>query len=479
MTQYEPVIGLEVHAQLLTKTKLFCGCSTAFGSKPNSNVCPVCLGLPGALPVANDEALRLAVRAGIALDLTINQTSIFARKQYFYPDLPKGYQISQYEEPYSSDGHLDVEVEGVKTRIGITRIHMEEDAGKSTHGVGGDSVVDLNRACTPLIEIVSEPDIRSSAEAAAYLRVLRDILVSIGVNDGNLEEGSFRCDANVSIRPVGQEKFGTRAELKNLNSFRFVQRAIDVEIARQTAILDAGGEVVQETRSFDPDTSKTRSLRAKADAHDYRYFPEPDLPPVVISDEMIEEQRAMIGELPRTRKARYMSEFGLSDQAASTLTGHPDQVAFFEGVISTEGTTKIDPKKVANWMLTELQRDIVTERQQIHFPVSPAQLAELIVLVDSDKISGKQAKEVYAGIVKTDTSPSSFVKEHGMEVVSDEGELLAICEEVVAKSEKQVAQYRAGKKGVVGFFVGQVMKATRGQANPKMVNQILTRLLEG
>src|SRR5262245_6311356 len=306
MTDYEPVIGLEVHAQLLTTSKLFCGCSTNFGAPPNTNVCPVCLGLPGSLPVLNERAVGMAVRTAAALGCTIHEKSIFARKNYFYPDLPKGYQISQYEEPFSSKGALDVEVGGEARRIGITRVHMEEDAGKNVHGVGGDSLVDLNRAGVPLVEIVGEPDLRSSAEAAAYLRTLRELLVFIGVNDGNLEEGSFRCDANVSIRPKGESKFGTRCELKNINSFRFVQRAIDAEIARQTAILDAGGKVRQETRSFDPDTGQTKTLRSKEDAHDYRYFPEPDLPPVHLPSAFVERVRAALPELPAAARERLL-----------------------------------------------------------------------------------------------------------------------------------------------------------------------------
>src|SRR6187402_1734771 len=320
MTEYEPVIGLEVHAQLLTASTLFCGCSTNFGASPNANVCPVCLGLPGSLPVLNERAVAMAVRTAAALGCTIHETSIFARKNYFYPDLPKGYQISQYEEPFSTKGELDVEVGGEMRKIGITRVHMEEDAGKNVHGVGGDSLVDLNRAGVPLVEIVGEPELRSSAEAAAYLRALRDLLVFTGVNDGNLEEGSFRCDANVSIRPRGSEKFGTRCELKNINSFRFVQRAIDAEVIRQTAIVDAGGKITQETRSFDPDTGRTATLRSKEDAHDYRYFPEPDLPPLSLEPAFVERERALVGELPRAMRKRYVEALGLSPATAQTLT---------------------------------------------------------------------------------------------------------------------------------------------------------------
>ncbi|HMJ12850.1 MAG TPA: Asp-tRNA(Asn)/Glu-tRNA(Gln) amidotransferase subunit GatB, partial [Polyangiaceae bacterium] len=314
MTAYEAVIGLEVHAQLLTKSKLFCPCSTQYGGSPNSNVCAVCLGLPGSLPVLNRDAVEMAVRAALALGCTLHPSSIFARKNYFYPDLPKGYQISQYEQPFSTKGYLEVEFPNGVQRVGITRVHMEEDAGKNVHGVGGDSLVDLNRAGVPLIEIVGDPDLRSSAEAAAYLKALRDVLVFMGVNDGNLEEGSFRCDANVSIRPRGSQTFGTRCELKNLNSFRFVQRAIDAEITRQTAVVEAGGRITQETRAFDPDTGLTRALRSKEDAHDYRYFPEPDLPPLALDDALVEAQRERVGELPLALRNRWVNELGITPQ---------------------------------------------------------------------------------------------------------------------------------------------------------------------
>ena len=327
--RYEIVIGLEVHAQLLTQSKLFCRCSTRFGQTPNKNVCPVCLGLPGALPVINDTAVRLAVRAALAVGCTVHHRSIFARKNYFYPDLPKGYQVSQFEEPLATDGYLDVELEDSVRRAGIIRIHMEEDAGKNVHGLAGDSVVDLNRAGVPLVEIVGAPDLRSSAEAAAYMRSLRDVLVFLGVNDGNLEEGSLRCDANVSIRPWGATELGTRCELKNLNSFRFVQRAIDSEVARQITIVDAGGRIVQETRSFDPDTGKTHSLRSKEEAHDYRYFPEPDLPPLIVTEAEIEAERANVPLLPAALRKRYEGEYGFSPQAAATIAQHPAVVRFF------------------------------------------------------------------------------------------------------------------------------------------------------
>jgi aspartyl-tRNA(Asn)/glutamyl-tRNA(Gln) amidotransferase subunit B len=472
MTDYEPVIGLEVHAQLLTRTKLFCGCSTNFGAPPNTNVCPVCLGLPGSLPVLNADAVAMAVRAAVALGCSIEAKSIFARKNYFYPDLPKGYQISQYEEPFSRHGSLELELDGEKKRVGITRVHMEEDAGKNVHGVGGDSLVDLNRAGVPLVEIVGEPDLRSSAEAAAYLRALRDVLVFIGVNDGNLEEGSFRCDANVSIRPRGTQKFGTRCEIKNINSFRFVQRAIDAEIARQTAILDAGGRIQQETRSFDPDTGQTKTLRSKEDAHDYRYFPEPDLPPLALDAAFVGQQKSNLPELPAAMRRRFVEELKLPPAAALTLTGHPGYARFFTAACAGFG----DPVKVANWVVNEVLRGAKSHGLEATFSVTPGQVAELLTLVEAGDISGKQAKEVYAAIEGTERSPRAFVDERGMRVVSDEGALRAVCERVLAAHPDQVATIRAGKKGVLGFLVGQVMKETKGSANPKLVSSLLEKL---
>jgi aspartyl-tRNA(Asn)/glutamyl-tRNA(Gln) amidotransferase subunit B len=473
VTQYEPVIGLEVHAQLLTESKLFCRCSTRFGEAPNSNVCPTCLGLPGALPTINETAVRMAVRAGLALDCSIAPSSIFARKQYFYPDLPKGYQISQFDQPLCSGGHLDIDVDGTPKRAGITRVHMEEDAGKNVHGMGGSSIVDLNRASTPLIEIVGDPDLRSSAEAAAYLRALREILVAIGVNDGNLEEGSFRCDANVSVKPVGSDKLGTRVELKNINSFRFVQRAIDSEIARQVALLDAGQKIVQETRSFDPDTGKTHTLRSKEEAHDYRYFPEPDLPPLCVDQPLIDAEKAKVGELPAAMRKRWVEQLGLSAAAAATLSQHPDYARFFE----TVSATFKNPVKAANWIQTEVLRGATSHGLSAKFSVSAEQVAELLQLVEDGKISGKQAKEVFAAIENSDKKPSVVVGELGIAVVSNEGELQAVCERVIAANPKQTEQFRAGKQTLMGYFVGQVMRETKGAANPALVNQLLTKLL--
>lgn len=474
MARYETVIGLEIHAQLLTRTKLFCSCSVAVGQTPNSNVCPVCLGWPGSLPAINERAVRLAVRAALALGCGIRPRSEFSRKQYFYPDLPKGYQISQFDQPFSTRGQLAFDLDGETRTAGITRVHIEEDAGKNLHGRGGLSIVDLNRAGTPLIEIVGEPDLRSSAEAAAYMRAVRDILVFAGVNDGNLEEGSLRCDANVSIRPFGQAKFGTRVELKNLNSFRFVQRAIDTEVARQTAIIDAGGQVTQETRQYDPDKNVTRSLRGKADAHDYRYFPDPDLPPLVLDEALIGEERKAIGELPAQRRTRYVA-LGVSESAAATLTSHPAVALFFDDVVASFP----QPQKASNWIVTEVLRGTKTHGLEAQFPVKPAQVAELLRLVESGDISGKQAKEVYLALEGTDQSPLQVVEARGMRVVSDDGALRPLIEQVLADHPAAVETYRSGKTGTLGFFVGQVMKLTKGSANPKLVNELLTELLAG
>jgi len=473
--EYEAVIGLEVHAQLLTKSKLFCPCSTNVGHEPNTNVCPVCLGLPGSLPVLNQQAVKLAVQTGLALNCAIAETSIFARKNYFYPDLPKGYQITQFEEPIASKGHLDIEVEGVVKRVGITRAHMEEDAGKNVHGVAGDSLVDLNRAGTPLCEIVGEPDLRSSAEAAAYLRALRDILVFVGVNDGNLEEGSFRCDANVSIRPKGTEKFGTRCELKNINSFKFVQRAIDAEIIRQTAILDAGGKVKQETRSFDPDTGQTATLRAKDDAHDYRYFPEPDLPPLRVDAAFIAAERAALREVPGAVRKRWVEELGLTVATAQTLTQHPGCVEFFESVCKLFD----QPVKAANFVANEVLRGAKSHGLEAKFTVTPAQVAELLALIESGEISGKQGKEVFAALENGERTARSIVEERGMKVVSDSASLEKLCQALIEKHPSQAAGVRAGKKNLIGFFMGQAMKATGGSADPKLVSALFEKLLGG
>jgi aspartyl-tRNA(Asn)/glutamyl-tRNA(Gln) amidotransferase subunit B len=501
--RYEAVIGLEVHAQLLTRTKAFCGCSTAFGASPNTHVCPVCIGLPGALPVLNAEAVRLAVRTALALSCRIRPHSRFARKNYFYPDLPKGYQISQYDEPLSDRGHLDIAVvappikggdlvapplgggdvvapplgggdsEGSTKRVGITRVHMEEDAGKTLHGAAA-SIVDLNRSGVPLVEIVGDPDLRSAAEAGEYLRTLRDILVFIGVNDGNLEEGSFRCDANVSLRPVGETRLGTRVELKNINSFRFVEKAIAHEIARQAAVLDAGGKVVQETRGWKEDDGTTFSLRNKEEAQDYRYFPDPDLPPLVIEQALIDQSWATMPELPRAKRARFVTEMGISQQIARVLTSHPRIAAFFEEAATLHGNAT----KVANFVSSEVLRDVRTHGLQATIPVSPRQVAQLLKLVDTAAISGKQAKDVYAKISGTGRAPEDVVAELGLEQVTDVGAIEVLCRRLIEQNPKQAAQLRAGKTALMGYFVGQVMKETGGSANPQIVNEVMRRLLE-
>ncbi|MBP9114619.1 MAG: Asp-tRNA(Asn)/Glu-tRNA(Gln) amidotransferase subunit GatB [Polyangiaceae bacterium] len=481
MTTYEPVIGLEVHAQLLTETKAFCACSTKFGQAPNTQTCPTCLGLPGALPVLNGKAVELAVRAALAVGCRIRSVSRFSRKNYFYPDLPKGYQISQFDEPYSENGHLDVSVtkeDGtVETRkVRIQRIHMEEDAGKNLHAVGGDSIVDLNRSGVALIEIVSEPDIRSAKEAAAYLRDLRDILVFLGVNDGNLEEGSFRCDANVSIRPVGTEAFGTRVELKNINSFRYVEKAIEYEIIRQESVLSSGGRIVQETRGYDAENGKSFSLRSKEAAQDYRYFPEPDLPPLLIGDAMVERVRLGSPELPRKKRERFVA-LGLTDYAAGVLTQHPKIASFFE-----EAAKGNDAVKVGNFVQAEVLRDTTTRGLEATFPVTAEQVADLVALVSAGTISSKQAKEIYAKMLDasklgTTKLASALVAELGMTQVTDTGAIEAACQKVIDANQKQAEALRGGKLGLLGFFVGAVMKETKGTANPQIVNDTLKKLL--
>jgi len=478
IARYEPVIGLEVHVQLQTRTKLFCGCSTEFGSAPNTQVCPVCLALPGALPVVNREAIELAVKAGLALNCRINPSSRFARKNYFYPDLPKGYQISQYDRPLAEHGWLDLPLDGGSQRIGITRVHLEDDAGKSIHEGYQDSdrysYVDLNRSGVPLIEIVSEPDLRSSAEAYAYLTEMKLVLQYIGVSTCDMEKGRLRCDANVSVRPRGAEKLGTKTEVKNLNSFRYLQRALDYEIARQVAILDGGGTIPQETRLFNVETGETAAMRSKEHAHDYRYFPEPDLLPLAVSVERWGLIRAQLPELPGARRKRLVAQYGLPEYDAQVLTLTPALGDYFEEVARASG----EPKLASNWVMGELTgalkaADLAIERS----PVSAANLAELIRLLSSGAVTGKLAKDVFAKMFATGRPAPEIIESEGLKTISDTGEIEKMLEEILAANPKQVEQYKGGKKGVLGFFVGQIMKATRGQANAAVVNELLARKL--
>ena len=478
--EFEAVIGLEVHAQLLTWSKIFCACSTEFGAPPNSNTCPVCLGLPGALPVLNREAVAMAVKAGLALGCQINRHSIFARKNYFYPDLPKGYQISQYDLPLGQDGQIEI-LTGVRQEtgnvveyepkiFGITRVHLEEDAGKSIHQQGGDSYVDLNRTGVPLIEIVSEPDFRSSQEAYDYLNYLRRTLLYLEICDGNMEEGSLRCDANVSIRPVGSSELGTKTEIKNLNSFRFLQKALEYEIERQKEVIGGGGQVEQETRLWDEEGQKTLVMRSKEEAHDYRYFPEPDLLPVVVSEEWIEELKAQIPELPEKRRQRFVKEYALTHEEALLLT----QTRQFAGYFETAVKTYDQPKAIFNWMMGELMGHLKKDNQEIQeCLVKPEHLASLVRLIDEGEISGKIAKQVFEKLYETGDDPETIISQEDLEQISDEDQLTSIVHRVLESNPEKVEAYRAGKEGLLGFFMGQVMKETRGQANPQMVSQML------
>ena len=473
--QFEPVIGLEVHAQLKTATKIFCGCSTEFGAPPNTHTCPVCLGMPGVLPVLNKKVVEYTLRMALATDCTIPGQSRFARKNYFYPDLPKGYQISQYELPIAVNGHVDIDVEGRTRRIGLTRIHMEEDAGKLVHADNRPvSLVDLNRTGTPLMEIVSEPDLRSADEAGAYLRALRSIIRWIDVGDGNMEEGSFRCDANVSIRPAGTTTLGTRTELKNLNSFKHVEKAIAYEIARQTEILLDGGQVVQETRLWDPDKGVTHSMRSKEEAHDYRYFPDPDLVPLVIDPQWVEKVRRELPELPAQRRARFQSEFGLPEYDAGVLTSSRELADFFEACLNDFN----QPKTASNWIMGPLLGLLNSENKTVEqSPISASGLARLLKLIEDDVISGKIAKTVFDEMAATGQAADRIVAQKGLAQLSDSGALEAEIDKIISASPDEVARYKAGNKKLMGFFVGQVMKATQGKANPKLVNEILVEKL--
>jgi len=474
-SDYQPVIGLEVHAQLLTRAKIFCGCSTQFGSPPNHNTCPVCLGMPGVLPVLNKRVVEFAVRVGLALGCTVRKTSVWSRKNYFYPDLPKGYQITQYDQPICEGGKLAIDVPGTTKEIRIRRIHMEEDAGKSVHdAVGGESLVDLNRAGVPLLEIVSEPDIRSSEEAVEYLKSLRDLLVYLGVNDGNMEEGSLRCDANVSVMRKGSSTLGQRTELKNMNSFRFVRQAIDYEIARQIEVLESGGKVVQETRLWDVQRGETRPMRSKEDAHDYRYFPEPDLPPLHVSDALIDEVGRSLPELPRAKARRFLSQYGLPAYDVRILCAERPLADFFEAC----GAQYKDYKKLSNWFLGELMRLLNEKGGSISsLKVQPAQLAALLSSVDKGEISANAGKDVLAEMFRTGRDPASIIAEKGLGQVSDAAVIEAAVDDAIAKNQGEVEKYRAGKKQVLGFFVGQVMKAMKGKGNPALINEMLKKKL--
>jgi aspartyl-tRNA(Asn)/glutamyl-tRNA(Gln) amidotransferase subunit B len=473
--KYEAVIGLEVHAQLQTNTKIFCGCETRFGEEANTRTCPVCIGMPGVLPVLNRKALEYTIKTGLATHCTISSSSRFARKNYFYPDLPKGYQISQYELPICERGHVEIVVDGNVKRIGLTRIHMEEDAGKNLHMAEGNaSLVDLNRAGTPLMEIVSEPDIRTADEAAEYLKKLRAILRYIEVSDADMEKGNFRCDANVSIRPVGSKEFGTRAEIKNVNSFKFVQKAIEYEIKRQAQVLDEGDRVIQETRLFDSTKGITFSMRSKEEAHDYRYFPEPDLVPIRVPKETVESIRKSIPELPDAKRARFVREYSLPEYDADMLTQSRSMADYYEEAAKISG----QPKVVSNWMMGELMRLLNEENKEIEScPIRPERLAGMIKLIDSGVISTKIAKTVFEEMYKTGKDAESVVKEQGLTQVSDTGAIEKIIGEVIKANASQAAEYKSGKDKLFGFFVGQVMKASKGKANPDLVNQLLKKKL--
>jgi len=498
VNRYDSVIGLEIHAQLRTETKIFCGCSTAFGAPPNSHVCPVCLGLPGALPVLNRTAVDYAIKAALALGCDIQPESIFARKNYFYPDLPKGYQISQYERPLALGGGLEISVSrdsrlvrrsaereggsgpGDATQfIRLTRIHMEEDAGKSLHEGFYDSdrrtYLDFNRSGVPLIEIVSEPDMRTAEEAAQFFSKLRSILVWIGVNDGNMEEGSLRCDANVSVRPTGQQALGTKAEVKNVNSFRYLQKAIEYEIRRQIDVIESGGRVVQETRLWDSGTGRTTSMRSKEEAHDYRYFPEPDLPPLVVDPARIEKVRASMPELPEARRHRFVEQYAIPDYDAGVLTQSAALADYFEAVAGTAG----NPKAASNWVMGELLRTLKERDVDVaQVPVPPHALAALIALIDTGTISSSVAKDVFAKMYDSGRSADEIVAAEGLAQTSDQDALLRIVREVLAKNGDAVAQVRAGKNNAFGFLVGQAMKASKGTGNPRVINDLLKRELE-
>ena len=478
IARYEAVIGLEVHVQLSTATKIFCGCPIGFGEPPNTNVCPVCLGLPGALPVLSRHAVELALKGALALNCRIRPVSRFARKNYFYPDLPKGYQISQYDEPFAEFGHVDIEVGGERKRIGVTRVHMEDDAGKSVHegfkDSGHASYVDLNRSGTPLIEIVSEPDMRSSDEAYAYLTEVKQALQFVDVSSCDMEKGHLRCDANVSVRRRGAEKLGTKAEIKNLNSFRFLKEALDYEIARQVAVLEGGGTVEQETRLYDPDLGQTAGMRSKEHAHDYRYFPEPDLVPLRISEAWLAEVRAAMPELAAARRARFTEAYGLREYDAQVLTQTRALSDYYETVARVSG----DPKTAANWVMGDVAGALKAEGKEIgESPVSAENLGALVKLIVAGELSGKLAKEVFAKMFATGDQAAAIIEREGLKQISDAGTLEKVIGDVIAASARQVEQYRGGKTTVMNYLVGQVMKATRGQASVAVVTELLKQKL--
>jgi aspartyl-tRNA(Asn)/glutamyl-tRNA(Gln) amidotransferase subunit B len=478
-SDYEGVMGLEVHAHLLTESKIFCGCSTTFGGEPNSHTCPTCMGLPGALPVLNKKVVDFAIKLGLALNCTINPKSIFARKNYYYPDLPKGYQISQYEEPICEHGYLDIFTGGEKKRIRVLRIHMEEDAGKLVHEstieASSYSLVDYNRSSVPLLEIVSEPDIATPEEAVLYLKALRDILVYLEICDGNMEEGSFRCDANVSVKKKTATELGTRTEMKNLNSFRYIERSLAYEITRQIELIERGGEVVQETRLYNVDEGVTYSMRGKEEAHDYRYFPEPDLLPLTIDDGWVEDIRKSLPELPIAKMERFMSDHGLPRYDAEILVSENALADYFEATLKLFD----EPKTVSNWVMGELLRELKTGNVSPNdAPLTPANLAELLSLIKDGTISNKIGKELFPELYERGVSPKQLVKEKGMVQISDEASLIATIDGILDKNPKELADFRAGKEKLLGFFVGQAMKETKGKANPKVLNDLLIRRLK-
>jgi aspartyl-tRNA(Asn)/glutamyl-tRNA(Gln) amidotransferase subunit B len=473
--EYEPVIGLEVHAQLLTVSKIFCGCSTRFGAAPNSHTCPVCLGMPGVLPVLNKKVVEYAMKMALATRCTINATCNFARKNYFYPDLPKGYQISQYAQPLAEHGQIEIEMNGGKKVIGITRIHMEEDAGKLIHDeYNPASYVDLNRTGVPLIEIVSEPDIRGAEEAAAYLKRLHEMLVYLEICDGNMEEGSFRCDANVSLRPKGETAFGTRAELKNMNSFRNVQRALEYEIKRQQYILEGGGAIVQETRLWDDTQGVTNSMRGKEEAHDYRYFPDPDLVGLAVDEAWIGEMKQLLPELPLEKRERFVRDYQIPAYDAGVLTSSRALADYFEEVVRLSDR----PKAASNWVMVDILKFLNEDKREVKdCPIFPESLARLIRLIDDGTISGKMAKDVIGEMYKTGKSPKAIIEEKGMVQITDEDTLKKVIAGVIEANPNQLSQYRGGKDKLFGYFVGQVMKATQGKANPQLINEFLKKML--